>query len=144
MIITLIPKDVARTGYQFTHLGGVQECEQCKLQSVCVNSLEKTKNYRVKKVRKKEHRCPIDDTKMVVCEVEEINKRIAVKDNKVMEGVILTREPIECEEILCEYYEKCVLEDFQESTRIKVVLKLKKIDCPIGLDLIEVEIEKVE
>ena len=60
MVISLVPKDVAEEGYQFTHLGGTETCKECKLLPVCVNSLEIGNTYDVTQVREKEHNCLIN------------------------------------------------------------------------------------
>ncbi|MHA1114888.1 MAG: UPF0179 family protein [Candidatus Heimdallarchaeum aukensis] len=147
MKITLIPKNVANLGYVFSHVGELPECAQCKLRSVCIDALVKGKNYKVVEIKKKEHVCLIDETKMVVCKVEEINPVIIIKKEKnlpVMEGLTLTIEPIECDEIFCENYEKCIRDLEQGFRKVKIKKEFKKVDCPLGYDLVEVEVEKQE
>ena len=85
MVISLIPKDVARDGYQFTHLGGSETCKECKLLRVCVDSLEIGSTYEVTQIKEKEHNCRIDNSVMVVCELKELNDIISVKFQKYLE-----------------------------------------------------------
>ncbi len=143
MVISLIPKNVANKGYQFTHLGGTETCQKCKFLTVCVNSLEVNFTYEVTQIREKEHPCLIDNSMMVVCEVKEINDMLSVKHQKYLDDVILTREPIECVEILCENYDFCVSSKYNKPTKIKILKNLGKIDCPLSYQLVLVEGKKI-
>ena len=143
MVISLVPKDVAEEGYQFTHLGGTETCKECKLLPVCVNSLEIGSTYEVTQVREKEHNCLIDNSKMVVCELKELNDQISVKYQKYLENIVLTREPIDCLEVLCEYHENCVSDKYHETTKIKVLRNLGKIKCPLKHQLVLIEGKKM-
>ena len=147
MKITLVPKSVANLGYVFSHIGELPECRQCKLRSVCIDSLTKGQNYKVVEIKKKEHVCPIDETEMMVCKVEEISPVIIIKKEKnlpVMEGLTITIEPIECDEIFCENYEKCIRNFDQGFRKVKIKKEFKKVDCPLDYDLVEVEVDKQE
>ncbi len=145
MTITLVPKTVAKIGYKFVHVGELEECKNCPLRKVCIEPLVKDSLYEVVQLRKKEHKCPIDGTIMIVCDVEERNPVInIINTDKALEGIIITREPIKCDEILCEYYDKCVSKSFDDVVKVKIVKKIRKINCPIGLDLFEAEVKKVK
>ena len=39
-MITLIGKDLAQKGVEFVYFGSVEECENCRFKSSCVDSLE--------------------------------------------------------------------------------------------------------
>lgn len=143
MVISLIPKNAAKVGYQFTHLGGTKTCQECKFLSVCVGSLDVGSTYEIIIVREKEHPCLIDNGLMVVCELEEKNDFVTVRDQKFLENIVLTREPIDCTEVFCNNYEHCVSTKYDLTTKIKVLKNLGKIDCPLGYQLVLVEGKKI-
>ena len=143
MVLTLLNKNNVSVGYKFTHLGSATICESCKLKKVCVDSLEKNKTYVVTEIRKNEHPCLIDNQKMILCNVEETSSTITVKNQKFLDNIVLNRSPIQCNEILCENYDYCLHPSFNEETKIKIVEKIRKIDCPLKYDLILVEANKV-
>ena len=143
MVISLVPKDVAKEGYQFTHLGGTETCKKCKLLSVCVNSLEIGSTYEIISVREKEHPCLIDDGLMVVCDLKELNDLLSVKYQKYLEDVVVTREPLDCMEVLCENYDYCMSEKYNTTTKIKVLKNMGKIQCPINYQLVLVEGKRI-
>ncbi|MCE7741647.1 MAG: hypothetical protein GOP50_04250 [Candidatus Heimdallarchaeota archaeon] len=143
MVISLVPKGVAQKGYQFTHLGSTQTCQKCNLLSVCVNSLETGSTYEVIQVREKEHPCLIDNSMMVVCELKQKNDKISVRQQKYLDNVVVTRETIDCVEILCENYDYCVSEKYSKTTKIKILKNLGKINCPLNYQLVLVEGEKI-
>ena len=139
MVISLVPKNVAQVGYQFTHLGGTETCKKCQFLSVCVNSLEKGSTYEVTQVREKEHSCLIDNSIMSVCELKQINDMLSVKHQKFLDDVVITREPIECIEILCENYDYCVQEKYMTTSKVKVFQIIKEIACPLNYNLVLIE-----
>ncbi|MHA1199977.1 MAG: UPF0179 family protein [Candidatus Heimdallarchaeaceae archaeon] len=143
MVISLVPLGVAQEGYQFTHLGSTQTCQKCNLLSVCVDSLETGSTYEVIQVREKEHPCLIDNGKMVVCDLKQANDRITVRHQKFLDNVVLTRETIDCVEILCENYDYCVAVKYNKTTKIKILKNLGKLNCPLNYQLVLVEGEKV-
>ncbi len=144
MVLTLIPKFVAERDYEFIHLGGIEICENCSLKTVCINSIKVHHSYKVIEVRKKEHKCPIDDSVMLVCDVQETKTIISVLNQKFLEGIVLSRKKLECNETLCEYYENCLHPLFNEETKVKVMKIIKKIDCPLNYNLMLVEVNKEE
>ncbi|TFG10748.1 hypothetical protein EU534_00615 [Candidatus Heimdallarchaeota archaeon] len=143
MVISLVPKAVAKEGYQFTHLGGTETCKSCKFISVCVNSLEIGSTYEIIKVREKEHSCLIDDGLMVVCDLKEMNDLLTVKFQKFLDDVVITRKPIDCIEDLCENYDYCVSEKYALISKVKVLKNKGKIHCPLKYDLVLIEGKKI-
>ncbi len=139
MIITLLEKNIAKIGYTFTHMGGTKICAKCSLKKVCVEALETNVSYEVRKIGAKEHRCLIDDQVMIVCEVEITNNTITVESQKYLEGIIINRQPLKCNEILCENNEYCIHPNFNEQSRVKIIKILNKIKCPLSYDLVLVE-----
>ena len=143
MIVTLLPKDTAKIGYQFTHLGKVQICNQCSLLKVCVDVLKENFSYQVTEVRKKEHICLIDNQIMIVCNVEEASDIISVRKQKFLENIVLNRAVLMCNEILCQYYENCMSPVYIKQEKVKIVNIIKDIECPLKYDLVLVEAKKI-
>lgn len=144
MVITLLEKNIASVGYKFTHLGGTKICEKCSLRKVCVDSLEKNTSYIITEVRQNEHTCLIDNQVVVVCEVEESSSIITVEDQKFLENIVLTRNPIDCSEILCENYEYCLNPGYLQETKVKILEMIRKIECPLNYNLVLAEVRKIK
>ena len=142
MVISLMPKSVAKTGYQFTHLGGVNTCKSCQFLPVCVDSLEVNSSYEVTEVREKEHPCLIDNQPMVVCDVKEINDIITVHDQKFLDNVIISRNPVDCLERLCKNHEYCVSPKYEKTSKAKILKVIGKVTCPLNYSLVLVEVKK--
>jgi uncharacterized protein (UPF0179 family) len=143
MTITLVPKDVAKIGYQFTHLGKTKICNKCSLLKVCVDALKDNVSYVVKEFREKEHKCLIDDQIMVVCEVEETSDTISVRKQKYLKNIVLNRELLECNEVLCRYYDNCMSPVYSKQEKVKIINIIEEIKCPLKYDLILVEARKI-
>lgn len=144
MTLSFVPKDVARIGYKFSHQGGTQTCKKCQYLQVCIQQLEVGSTYEILEVRNKEHPCLIDNGIMIVCEVKKINDTISIKTQKYIENLISTREPIECNEVLCENYDYCVSIKYNRVSKIKIIKKMEDIQCPLGYNLVLVEANKIE
>ncbi len=144
MVITLVEKNIAKIGYIFTHVGETQTCEFCLLRHVCIDSLEKNKSYTIKSIMGKEHTYLIDDSKMIVCNVEEANYKITIQNTKFLDNIVIKRASINCKEVICEYYENCLHPNFEEQAKIKIIRKIKKIKCPLDLNLILIEARKID
>ena len=143
MVITLLPKNVADIGYQFIHLGKTQICKKCPLSKVCVDVLKEGYTYKITNVRRKEHECMIDKQVMVVCDVEEANDIISVRQQKFLKNIIVNREPFKCKEILCKYHENCVSPIYEKQVKIKIINIIEDIQCPLEFELVLVEARKL-
>ena len=143
MLISFIPKDVAKIGYHFIHQGETQTCKNCQFIQVCIKQLEKGSSYEVVDIRDKEHPCLIDNGIMIVCEVQKISDVIAIENQKYLDNLITTRKPIDCSEILCENYDFCVPIKYTKASKIKIIKSIKDINCPLGYNLVLVEANKV-
>ena len=144
MTLSFILKDVAKVGYQFSHQGGTQTCKKCQYIQVCIEQLEMGSSYEVIEVKSKEHPCLIDNGVMVVCEVKKINDIVAVENQKYLENLISTRNPIVCNEVLCENYDYCVSIKYELASKIKIIKKKRDIKCPLGYNLVLVEANKID
>lgn len=143
MVITLIPKDVASKGYQFTNLGKAQICNSCPLLKVCVDALKENYTYQVTETKKIEHTCLIDNQTMIVCNVEEANDLISVRKQKFLDNIILHREVLGCTELLCKYFENCMSPVYSKQEKVKIIEVIEDIICPLKYDLVLVEAKKI-
>ncbi len=144
MVITLVEKEVAKLNYSFIHVGVSKICNNCPLKKVCVDVLKENHSYKVVEVRKKEHTCLIENQPMLVCVVEEADYTISVENQKYLENMILTRNSLNCKEILCENYDYCMPPLFDRTSKIKVQNILRKLNCPLDFDLILIDARKVD
>jgi uncharacterized protein (UPF0179 family) len=133
--VSLIGKTLAKEGQVFTYLGPAPECEPCKLANIC-QGLEKGKRYKVAKVRKKEHKCPIHDLETVVAvEVEEMPIEVSVPSKKAMEAAVITLDGKSCPIMWCPNNPLCRREAFPKGTKVALVSVHEELECPKGLKL---------
>ena len=115
-------------------------CLNCRVYSVCAGSLRPGGRYRVLRVRRVAHFCPILRDRMVVVEVEELPLRAAVSSKVAVEGVTIQYRRVECNNKRCVYYVYCVANPFREGERVRVVKVVERIPCPKSLPLVLVEL----
>ncbi len=140
-IITLVPVQDAKKGYEFVHYGHAKECVNCKLFKVCIENLEAGRKYKIVSLRDYEHECKISG-KVRVVEVEEADIRIAVDSKFAMPGakIVVSKKP--CNEIFCEYYTLCVPEGLKNGDACKIVDLLGKVRCPKNKSLVLVRVRR--
>ena len=143
MVITLLPRSVAKIGYHFTNLGKAKTCDSCSLLKVCVDALKENYTYQVTEIKGIEHTCLIDNQTMVVCKVEEANDIISVRKQKYLDNIILNRETLDCCEILCKYFENCMSPIYCDQEKIKILQIIEDIECPLKYELVLVEAKKI-
>lgn len=56
--VTLIGKELAKTGLEFIYEGSIDDCGSCRLSKAC-NNLKKGRRYRIVAVRPTEHSCTV-------------------------------------------------------------------------------------
>jgi uncharacterized protein (UPF0179 family) len=96
---------LAVEGEEFTYLGSNNECRSCQLKTVCFN-LKPTRQYRITKLRDKQHECNVHEGIVYVVEVEELPLTVAVTSQPI-EGTTTTLEKKECKNIGCNSFETC-------------------------------------
>lgn len=106
-MITLIGKDLAKKGNKFIFYGPAEECNNCRVKSSCVDSLEKNRKYIITDVKDNEQKCEIHDLNIVVpVTIERANIDILSNSKNIFEGATFHYEPVDCDEV-CEYKEYC-------------------------------------
>lgn len=138
--ITLIGKSLAEVGKEFYFEGPNWKCQECKLKNVCFN-LDIGNMYRITEVRNQKHECPdFDGDEVVAVCVEKIPTRVAIPKKQAIDGGIITFQSNKCQNIGCDYYQKCRAYGKQEGQKYQIARVYKDIDCPIGEKLIDVEL----
>ncbi len=140
MVITLVPKNIAKDGSVFQYFAPAPECNVCNLKNVCHN-LTPGSYYKVVKFREKEHKCFIHEyDKVYTVEVVEVSRSIMIPLKIAKEGAKVTYKRPECDDYECKLAGICILSYMKDRSKIKVneVLENK---CPRGLGLVETKIE---
>jgi len=138
-IITLVTRAQARRGTRFS-IKIHSTCKKCPFLNACIGKLREGLTYEVVNVRKISHICPLTKAEMVVVEVIEVPKTIALPSKMAMEGVILTYKPIQCNYYTCPYYEYCFPKGFRSREKIIIERIISSVKCPkrINLKLVSV------
>ena len=138
-LVTLIGEKLAIKDSEFIYIGPNNECRNCKLKTVCFN-LKTGRKYKITNVRDKRHNCGIHDGTAVVVEVQELPILISTEE-KIKEGSSTKIKTVECNSIGCQYIEICSKQVNKDKT-YKIEKIIKKIECPLGYSLKEVEISE--
>ncbi|EHP84887.1 UPF0179 family protein [Methanotorris formicicus] len=139
--ITLIGSKLAKMGNEFVYMGILEECETCKFKRICHDNLEVGRRYKIVSVRSANHQCKIHEDGVKVVEVVPAEFVIMVEAKKALEGVTLTHNPINCENVFCENYIYCNPEGIDEGDRYKILSVMnEKIKCEKGRSLRKVVI----
>ena len=136
-LVTLVGEKIAIEGAEFTYLGPINECKECKLKNVCFN-LKPGRTYRIKKVREKRHQCKIHSGNVAVVEVEERPILTSI-DRKLSKGAIVKIEKKDCKNIGCTYYDLCN-RDINTEKKYKILKIHENIECPLGYKLKKAEL----
>ena len=98
MILTLLPKNLAKAGFSFVAGKGDTECKDCRFFKTCVDNLKPGRIYTVTSVRNIEHPCKIHDSGVKIVEVKEsqieaaIPKKYAIEGAKINQGISFVTE----------------------------------------------------
>ncbi len=139
--ITLIGVDLAKKDGIFTFIGPLTgKCDECRIKNVCFN-LEEGKKYRILDVREQINPCFVyNGNKVSTIEVEEIDDTYNIQNSKrLMEGSSIELKSMKCDFLTCPFIEKCNLLNIKKPKKIVVKKIVKKIKCPKGYDMREVE-----
>ncbi len=139
--ITLIGVDLAKTDEIFTFIGSLTgKCDECRIRNVCFN-LEEGKKYKIINVREQVNPCFVyNENKVSTIEVEEVDDTYNIQNSKrLMEGSSIELKSMKCDFLTCPFIEKCNLLNIKKTKKIVVKKIVKKIKCPKGYDMREVE-----
>jgi len=103
--VTLIGKELAKTGLEFIYEGTIDDCGSCRLSKAC-NNLKKGRRYRIVGVRPTEHSCAVHLNGACSVEVVDspipvlINADMAIKNTRI-------RYEFSCNKTECQNYALC-------------------------------------
>ncbi|UCF13054.1 MAG: UPF0179 family protein [Thermoplasmatales archaeon] len=137
-LVTLIGERLADEDEEFIYLGPNNECKNCKLKTVCFN-LKPTRQYKITKVREKQHNCSVHEGNVVIVEVSELPIVTSI-DKKLSERTKITVDKKECKNIGCDYFDICTNKAVQEGKTYTVKKVYEKIECPEGYELYKIEL----
>ena len=125
--VTLLGKMLCNKGAEFTYLGPLNDCKNCKLKTVCFN-LKPGKTYKVMKVREKQHSCTVHEQHVYVVEVEE-QPIIGVVEKKFSKGDETQPPTTDCRHIGCSFHDVCTSPAIRPGKTYRIVKTLESIDC---------------
>jgi uncharacterized protein (UPF0179 family) len=143
--ITIIGRNQAKPGYIFLFNQPLTLCFKCKYYKVCMEGLEAGRLYIIKKVLKKSiEDCKIHFNGGKLVEVEEANVKACIHSKEAILEAIMDFHPIECKNILCKNYVKCVPLGLRNGDKCKIIeLINKKVTCPLGFPLAFVRLQRL-
>lgn len=104
--VTLIGKELAKTGLEFIYEGPIDECGSCRLSKAC-NNLKKGRRYRITGVRPKtDHACAIHLNGACSVEVVDSPIPVLISVDSAIRNTRLRYEP-PCSRTTCPNYELC-------------------------------------
>ena len=135
-MITLIGKKLAQKGVEFVYLGSVEECENCRFKSSCVDSLELNRKYVITDVKDTEQKCPVHSQNIVIpVEIERAQIDVLTPSKNIFEGSTFTYEAPKCDEY-CEFHDLCFPEGLVENDKCIVIKNQgKHKECKKGYAL---------
>lgn len=142
-IITLVSSPVAKEGYVFQFTGLAPDCVECPFRKVCVDKLKPGHVYRVVRVLGIKNKCRLTGSVTTV-EVEEAPVRAAVPSRLAVEGMVIRFSKVKCDRKDCPYYGICRQKLLPEAGKVKIVGVGKKVECPRGFSLREVDAQVVD
>jgi uncharacterized protein (UPF0179 family) len=140
--ITILSPKQAKSGYRFIFEGPTHICLSCNYLNACVNNLESGRIYEIKKVLKKKMDCELHEDAGSVVEVGEIAHTVNIKSQVAVLDALLRFEPIECEKKDCQNIEFCSPQSLKKGDICKILKITKSISCPLGLNLVSVQLER--
>lgn len=139
MILTLLPKSLARPGFSFVAGKGDKECKECRFYKTCVQNLKEGRIYTVTEVRHIEHPCKIHDSGVKIVEVEDSSIEAAIPKKYAIEGSTGVFS-FSCSES-CPYRDFCVPEGVTMGDKFNIISIKEKIECPIGNNIVRVTLK---
>ncbi len=135
-MITLIGKELAQKGVEFVYLGSVEECENCRFKSSCVDSLELNRKYVITDVKDTEQKCPVHSQNIVIpVEIERAQIDVLTPSKNIFEGSTFTYEAPKCDEY-CEFHDLCFPDGLMENDKCIVIKNQgKHKECKKGYAL---------
>ena len=140
VMLTVIGKRLAKVGAEFTYMGPISNCKECKVRNICFH-LEKGRKYRIVSTRTVKHDCPLHEEGVVVVEVTEVPRPAVIAKKTAIEGSKISYETPSCHRRLCEHRLLCFLPGLEPGQKKKVLKVQEKVNCPIGQNRVCVLLE---
>jgi uncharacterized protein (UPF0179 family) len=140
VMLTVIGKKQAKEGMEFTFMGPISNCKDCKVRNICFH-LEKGNKYRVVGLRKVVHECPMHEDGVMVVQVEEVQRNAVLPKKIALEGSTISYETPKCSQRGCEHYSACFLSGLEPGQKKKIVKTMDKVACIIGQNRVKVMLE---
>jgi uncharacterized protein (UPF0179 family) len=137
-LVTLIGEKLAKEGNVVIFFGVTMGCKDCRLKSACLN-LDEGSRYVIRNVRENRHECKVHEGDVRVVEIEKVPITTAVSRKNVVEGAVVTFDPIDCRSPGCSHYRKCRPAGLKKGTKGKVVKLGGDLTCPKGHNLVEID-----
>ncbi len=141
-IITIVGKEQARTNFKFIFHGHSSDCRVCKYRKACLDNLEQGRIYSIVKVTKKDLECRLHGGKGRVVEVVEDTIEVAVEARMAIQNALIEFDPIRCNLLKCENYEKCTPIGLFDGDKCKIIKIVSTLECPKGLSLISAFLQR--
>ncbi len=139
MILTLLPKNLAKQGFSFVAGEGDEECKECRFYKTCVVNLKPGRIYTVASVRNIEHPCKVHDSGVIIVEVTESEIEAAIPKKYAIEGISGVFSFL-CNE-KCQYHDFCIPDGINIGDKFSVVKIKDKIECPLGINIVRVTLK---
>ncbi|KYC53041.1 MAG: hypothetical protein AMQ74_00534 [Candidatus Methanofastidiosum methylothiophilum] len=139
MILTLLPKNLAKSGFSFVAGKGDKECKECRFFKTCVENLKEGRIYIVSSVRNIEHPCSIHDSGVKLVEVIESSIEAAIPKKFAIEGSTGIFS-FSCKES-CPSRDYCMPDGLIIGDKFEILSIKEKIECPLGHNIVRVTLK---
>ena len=140
MILTLLPKNLAKPGFSFLAGEGDKECKECRFYKTCVENLKPGRIYTVSSVRNIEHPCKIHDSGVKIVEVNESKIEAAILKKYAIEGATSIFS-FSCNE-RCQYHDLCVPDGIKIGDKFHIIAVNEKLECPLGNNILRITLKR--
>lgn len=140
MILTLLPKNLAKPGFSFVAGKGDNECKGCRFYKTCVDNLKPGRIYTVSSVRNIEHPCKIHDSGVKIVEVNESQIEAAIPKKFAIEGATGVFS-FSCNE-RCQYHDFCIPDGIKIGDKFHIIRIIEKIECPLNNNILRVTLKR--
>jgi hypothetical protein len=140
VLLTVIGRKQAKAGKEFTYMGPVADCKDCKVRNICFH-LERGRRYRVVEIRDRNHQCPVHEEGVSVVQVEEIPTESVIPARIAIEGSTVSYECPRCRNRGCGSWALCFPQGMEPGMKRKVAKVGDRVDCRIGQSRVRVILE---
>lgn len=141
----MIDKKYAEVGSKF-YFNKTPECKKCLYKEICLKNKADGLLYEIIEVRRpvKKAFCKITGGEAYLAKVKPANLLIALPTKDTLTGVEILYIPVNCGENRCPYISFCSknsLAKLSKNVFIRVIKRIRRVDCPYNMDLTLTEVE---